>query len=483
MKGETVMKIHPVYVNGEWIEAEDSSVLTVVNPANGEVIGAVPNCGANEAKRAVSAAYEALSSWSKKTAAERGELLQQWYRLIDQEKEAIGEIMTREQGKPLQEAIGEVSYANSFISWYAEEGKRIYGETIPASHENKRLLVLKQPVGVVAAITPWNFPAAMITRKVAPALAAGCTAVVKPAELTPLTALKLAQLAEQAGIPKGVFNVITGDAKAIGEAWLQDDRVRKITFTGSTEVGKTLMRGAADTVKKVSLELGGHAPLIVFEDANIDKAVTEAIASKYRNAGQTCVCANRIYVHESIAEVFSQMYVEAVNALKVGNGLEGGTQIGPLIDERAIKKMESHIEDGIQKGGRIVSGGKKLSLNGGFFFEPTVLVNASDNMLCMNEETFGPLAPIATFTSTEEVIQRANNTLYGLAAYVFTESLTKAIQVSEKLEYGIVGLNDGVPSVAQAPFGGYKQSGLGREGGHHGIEEFLETKYISISLN
>ena len=483
MKGETVMKIHPVYVNGEWIEAEDSSVLTVVNPANGEVIGAVPNCGANEAKRAVSAAYEALSSWSKKTAAERGELLQQWYRLIDQEKEAIGEIMTREQGKPLQEAIGEVSYANSFISWYAEEGKRIYGETIPASHENKRLLVLKQPVGVVAAITPWNFPAAMITRKVAPALAAGCTAVVKPAELTPLTALKLAQLAEQAGIPKGVFNVITGDAKAIGEAWLQDDRVRKITFTGSTEVGKTLMRGAADTVKKVSLELGGHAPLIVFEDANIDKAVTEAIASKYRNAGQTCVCANRIYVHESIAEVFSQKYVEAVNALKVGNGLEGGTQIGPLIDERAIKKMESHIEDGIQKGGRIVSGGKKLSLNGGFFFEPTVLVNASDNMLCMNEETFGPLAPIATFTSTEEVIQRANNTLYGLAAYVFTESLTKAIQVSEKLEYGIVGLNDGVPSVAQAPFGGYKQSGLGREGGHHGIEEFLETKYISISLN
>ncbi len=483
MKGETVMKIHPVYVNGEWIEAEDSSVLTVVNPANGEVIGAVPNCGANEAKRAVSAAYEALSSWSKKTAAERGELLQQWYRLIDQEKEAIGEIMTREQGKPLQEAIGEVSYANSFISWYAEEGKRIYGETIPASHENKRLLVLKQPVGVVAAITPWNFPAAMITRKVAPALAAGCTAVVKPAELTPLTALKLAQLAEQAGIPKGVFNVITGDAKAIGEAWLQDDRVRKITFTGSTEVGKTLMRGAADTVKKVSLELGGHAPLIVFEDANIDKAVTEAIASKYRNAGQTCVCANRIFVHESIAEVFSEKYVEAVNALKVGNGLEGGTQIGPLIDERAIKKMESHIADGIQKGGRIVSGGKKLSLNGGFFFEPTVLVNAFDNMLCMTEETFGPLAPIATFTSTEEVIQRANNTPYGLAAYVFTESLTKAIQVSEKLEYGIVGLNDGVPSVAQAPFGGYKQSGLGREGGHHGIEEFLETKYISISLN
>lgn len=477
------MNVQPVYVNGEWIEADDSSILSVVNPANGEVIASVPNCGAEEAKRAADAAYEALAGWSQKTAAERAALLQQWYKLIDQEKENIGEIMTREQGKPLQEAIGEVTYANSFISWYAEEGKRIYGETIPASHENKRLLVLKQPVGVVAAITPWNFPAAMITRKVAPALAAGCTAVVKPAELTPLTALKLAQLAEQAGIPKGVLNVITGNAKAIGEAWLQDDRVRKITFTGSTEVGKTLMRGAADTVKKVSLELGGHAPLIVFEDANIDKAVSEAIASKYRNAGQTCVCANRIYVHESIASTFSEKYKAAVNALKVGDGLEAGTQIGPLIDERAIRKMEKHIEDALQKGGRIETGGKKLALNGGFFFEPTVLLNATDDMLCMNEETFGPLAPIATFTSMEEVIQRANNTPYGLAAYVFTESLSKAIQVSEKLEYGIVGLNDGVPSVAQAPFGGYKQSGLGREGGHHGIEEFLETKYISIALS
>ncbi|WP_338448929.1 NAD-dependent succinate-semialdehyde dehydrogenase [Niallia oryzisoli] len=477
------MKVQPVYVNGEWIEADDSTLLAVVNPANGEVIASVPNCGADEAKRAVDAAYEALAGWSQKTAAERAELLQQWYKLIDQEKEVIGEIMTREQGKPLQEAIGEVTYANSFISWFAEEGKRIYGETIPASHENKRLLVLKQPVGVVAAITPWNFPAAMITRKVAPAMAAGCTAVVKPAELTPLTAFKLAQLAEQAGIPKGVFNVITGNAKAIGEAWLQDDRVRKITFTGSTEVGKTLMRGAADTVKKVSLELGGHAPLIVFEDANIDKAVSEAIASKYRNAGQTCVCANRIYVHESIAATFSEKYKAAVNALKVGDGLEAGTQIGPLIDERAIKKMENHIDDALQKGGRIETGGKKLALNGGFFFEPTVLINATDDMLCMNEETFGPLAPIATFTSMEEVIQRANNTPYGLAAYVFTESLSKAIQVSEKLEYGIVGLNDGVPSVAQAPFGGYKQSGLGREGGHHGIEEFLETKYISIALS
>ncbi|MCQ6274226.1 NAD-dependent succinate-semialdehyde dehydrogenase [Bacillus sp. V3B] len=474
--------IKPVYVNGEWILADDSSVIPVVNPANGEVISSVPNCGTVEAKRAVDAAYEALSVWSKKTAAQRGERLQQWYKLIDEEKETIGRIMTREQGKPLQEAMGEVVYANSFISWYAEEGKRIYGETIPASHENKRIVVLKQPVGVVAAITPWNFPAAMITRKVAPALAAGCTVVVKPAELTPLTALKLAELAEKAGIPKGVFNVITGDAKAIGETWLQDGRVRKITFTGSTEVGKILMRGAADTVKKVSLELGGHAPLIVFEDADLDKAVTEAIASKYRNAGQTCVCANRIYVHESIVGVFAEKYSTAVKELKTGDGLEEGTQIGPLIDTRAIQKMEKHISDAVQKGGRIEIGGNKLSLNGGYFFEPTVLMNATDEMLCMNEETFGPLAPITTFKTTEEVIQRANHTPYGLAAYVFTQNLSKAIQVSEQLEYGIVGLNDGVPSVAQAPFGGYKQSGLGREGGHHGIEEFLETKYISISL-
>ncbi|AGK53487.1 NAD-dependent succinate-semialdehyde dehydrogenase [Bacillus sp. 1NLA3E] len=463
--------------------ADDVTVIPVINPANGEVIATVPSGGAVEAKNAVDAAYEALSTWSRKTANERAERLLQWYKLIDEEKEVIGKIITREQGKPLQEAIGEVTYGNSFISWYAEEGKRIYGETIPASHENKRIVVLKQPVGVVAAITPWNFPAGMITRKVAPALAAGCTVVVKPSELTPLTALKLADLAEKAGIPKGVFNVITGDAKAIGEAWLQDDRVRKITFTGSTEVGKTLMRGAADTVKKVSLELGGHAPLIVFEDADIDKAVKEAIASKFRNAGQTCVCANRIYVQESIIEVFSIKYIATVKELKIGDGLEAGTNIGPLIDERAIKKMEAHISDAIQKGGKVETGGNKLSLNGGYFFEPTVLINATDDMQCMNEETFGPLAPIATFKTTEEVIKRANHTPFGLAAYVFTQNLGKAIQVSEKLEYGIVGLNDGVPSVAQAPFGGFKQSGLGREGGHHGIEEFLETKFISIALS
>lgn len=477
------IKIQPIYINGEWVGGEgELAVFDVTNPANREIISYVPNCGRLQAKMAVDAAYEALATWSKKTAVERSEQLFQWYKLIDEHKEEIAKIMTCEQGKPLKEALGEVVYGNSFISWYAEEGKRIYGETIPSSHENKRLFVLKQPVGVVAAITPWNFPVAMITRKVAPALAAGCTVVVKPAEQTPLTALKLVELAEKAGIPKGVLNVITGDAQAIGETWLEDDRVRKITFTGSTEVGKILMRGAADTVKKVSLELGGHAPLLVFEDADIDLAVKEAIASKFRNAGQTCVCANRIYVHESIVTSFSEKYIESVKSLKIGNGLHEGVQVGPLIDERAIEKVENQIADAIQKGGQIKTGGKKLSLDDGFFFEPTVLVNATEEMLCMQEETFGPLAPISTFTNIEEVIQKANHTPYGLAAYVFTQNLNKAIKVCEQLEYGIVGLNDGLPSVAQAPFGGFKQSGLGREGGHYGIEEFLETKYISLAI-
>ncbi|MGG4041777.1 NAD-dependent succinate-semialdehyde dehydrogenase [Bacillus smithii] len=475
------MKVAPMFIDGEWTGTE-LPTFDVINPANGEVIAAVPNGGKEEAKKAVDAAYNAFLSWSKKTADERSALLYKWHRLIDEHKEEIGEIMTREQGKPLKEAIGEVDYANSFISWYAEEGKRIYGETIPASHENKRILVLKQPVGVVAAITPWNFPAAMITRKVAPALAAGCTVVVKPAEQTPLTAFKLAELAEKAGIPKGVLNIITGNPQEIGETWLADERVRKITFTGSTEVGKILMRGAADTVKKVSLELGGQAPFIVLDDANIEKAVAGAIASKFRNAGQTCVCANRIYVHEKIVESFTQKMAEAVQQLKMGNGLDQGVEIGPLIDENAVKKVERHIEDAVEKGGKVVIGGKKADQYKGFFFEPTVITNVTDEMLCMNEETFGPLAPITTFQSIEEVIQRANHTPYGLAAYVFTENISKAIQITEQLEYGIVGLNDGLPSVAQAPFGGFKQSGLGREGGHHGMEEFLETKFVSIAF-
>ncbi len=387
--------------------------------------------------------------------------------------------MTMEQGKPLKEAAGEISYANGFISWYAEEGKRVYGETIPATQRNKRLFVQKQPVGVVAAITPWNFPAAMITRKVAPALATGCTAVIKPAEQTPLTALKLVQLAEEAGIPIGVLNVVTGDAKEIGETWLSDTRVRKLTFTGSTEVGKLLMRGSAETVKKVSLELGGHAPVLVLEDCDIDKAVDGVIAAKFRNAGQTCVCSNRIYVHESIEEPFTKKLVEKVKQLKVGNGLDEGVDIGPLIDAAAVEKVKKHLEDALKAGATLEYGGNQEE---GLFFGPTIISNVKDNMLCMTEETFGPLAPISTFSSTDEAIERANDSIYGLAAYVFTENITKGITVSEALEYGIVGLNDGMPSTPQAPFGGFKQSGIGREGGHHGIEEYLEVKYISLGL-
>ena len=387
--------------------------------------------------------------------------------------------MTKEQGKPLAEAIGEMKYANGFISWYAEEGKRIYGEIIPASHTGKRIFVHKQPVGVTAVITPWNFPAAMITRKVGPALAAGCTVVIKPAEQTPITAIRLAQLAHEAGIPAGVINVVTGEASSIGDAWLKDTRVRKLTFTGSTEVGKTLMRGAADNVKKISLELGGHAPAIVMEDCDIDKAVDGVVAAKFRNAGQTCVCANRIYVHEKIAKVFSERFVERVKQLKVGNGMDEGVTIGPLIDEDAIRKVQSHVDDAQAKGARVLIGGTRKD---GLFYEPTVLLDVEDDMICMREETFGPVAPITTFSTEEEVIKRANDSIYGLAAYVFTENLSRGIRVSEQLEYGIVGLNDGLPSTPQAPFGGFKQSGLGREGGHHGLDEYIEIKYISVGL-
>ncbi len=470
-----------MYIDGKWV-GEDLDIIKVSNPATNEIIASVPNGGKEEATQAVHAAHEAFKTWSAKTAAERSARLLKWHELIEQHKEEIAELMTREQGKPLQEAMGEVNYANGFISWYAEEAKRIYGQTIPSSHANKRILVQKQPVGVVAAITPWNFPAAMITRKVAPALAAGCTVVLKPAEQTPLTALKLAELAEKAGIPAGVLNVVTGKASEIGQAWLEDSRVTKLTFTGSTEVGKLLMRGAADTVKKISLELGGHAPFIVMDDADIDKAVAGLIGSKFRNAGQTCVCTNRVYVQESISAIFSEKVVEAVSRLKVGNGLEEGIDIGPLIDEAAIRKVKSQIDDAIRKGGQVLVGGKAAETGGGYFFEPTVVFGASDDMLCMTEETFGPLAPIATFKTEDEVIQRANNTPYGLAAYVFTENIGRAIRISEQLDYGIIGLNDGLPSVPQAPFGGFKESGLGREGGHYGIEEYLEVKYISIAF-
>jgi succinate-semialdehyde dehydrogenase / glutarate-semialdehyde dehydrogenase len=467
-----------MYINGEWV-GEELDVIEVNNPATNEVLATVPLGGAEEAKLAVDAAYDSFKEWSQYSAYERSELIWKWHKLIDEHKEELAKTMTMEQGKPLKEALGEIGYANGFLSWYAEEGKRIYGETIPATVRNKRLFVHKQPVGVIAAITPWNFPAAMITRKIAPALAAGCTAVIKPAEQTPLTALKLVDLADKAGIPKGVLNVVTGDPKSIGEVWLKDMRVRKLTFTGSTEVGKLLMRGSADTVKKISLELGGHAPVIVMDDANLDKAVEGVLASKYRNAGQTCVCSNRVYVHESIHDAFIEKFIDKVAELKVGNGLDEGVQIGPLIDQSAINKVVRHIEDATLKGAVIEHGGNLVS---NLFFEPTILSNVHDEMLCMREETFGPLAPVTTFKTEEEVIERANDSDNGLAAYVFTENISKGIRICEALEYGIVGLNDGLPSTPQAPFGGFKQSGIGREGGHHGIDEYLEIKYISVGL-
>ncbi|WP_039043005.1 NAD-dependent succinate-semialdehyde dehydrogenase [Sporosarcina sp. ZBG7A] len=453
--------------------------IPVVNPFTQEEIADVPNGGEVEATRAVDEAHKAFPEWAALSAYERSELIMKWHDLIERDKEDLAKTMTLEQGKPTKEAVGEIDYANGFNKWYAEEGKRLYGETIPATQQNKRMFVTKQPVGVVAAITPWNFPAAMITRKVAPALATGCTVVIKPSRQTPLTAIKLGRLALEAGIPPGVVNVVTGDSKTISDAWLEDGRVKKITFTGSTEVGRGLMKKASDTVKKVSLELGGLAPAIVMEDSDLEKAADGVIATKFRNAGQTCVCANRIYVQESIVEEFSKIFTNKVKALKAGDGLEYGTQIGPLIDEKAVEKVEMHVKDALKKGAKVATGGQKLE---GLIYEPTVLTGVTEDMLCMNEETFGPVAPISTFKTEEEAIQRANDTIYGLAAYLFTENLSRGIRMSEQLEYGIVGLNDGSPSSPQAPFGGFKQSGLGREGGHHGIDEFVEVKYISVGL-
>ncbi|GAB6988805.1 NAD-dependent succinate-semialdehyde dehydrogenase [Paenibacillus pini] len=469
-----------MYINGQW--KDTAELHDVINPATGEIIGTIPMGGAAEAREAVDAAHGALKAWSAKTALERGKLLMNWHRLIEDHTDELALIMTTEQGKPLKEAAGEIAYANSFIEWYAEEGKRIYGESIPASAPNKRIWVLKQPVGVIAAITPWNFPASMITRKVAPALAAGCTVVFKPSEETPYTALKLMELAEQAGIPAGVLNAVTGDAAKIADAWQLDERVRKISFTGSTAVGKQLMKGAADTMKKISLELGGHAPFIVTAHADMDQAVEGLIASKFRNAGQTCVCTNRVYVDESLAEEFAAKVAARTAELKVGDGRDEGVEIGPLINAKAVSKVLGQIEDAKAKGATVLTGGRALTEKEGFFIEPTIITQASDDMDCMNDETFGPLAPITTFRTIDEVIKRANHSPYGLAAYVFTQDIREAVHIAESLEYGIVGLNDPLPSTAQAPFGGFKQSGLGREGGHFGIEEYLEVKYISLGI-
>ncbi|MGH2317199.1 NAD-dependent succinate-semialdehyde dehydrogenase [Planococcus sp. SE5232] len=469
------------YINGEWTNTGDGKI-DVTNPATGEVVGSVPNGGEQEATEAIEAAAAAFPEWAKTTAYHRAELLMKWHDLLLEHKEEIGEILTKEMGKPLAEAIGEIEYSASFVSWFAEEGKRVYGRTIPASKEGKRIQVNKQPVGVVVSITPWNFPAAMMARKMAPALAAGCTFVAKPAKMTPLTAVKMYELAIEAGFPKGVINLVTGSASKIGKVFTSHPDVRKLTFTGSTEIGKELMKQASETMLNLSLELGGHAPIIVLEDADMDLAVEGVMASKFRNAGQTCVCGNRIYVQRSIVEEFSQKLQQAAGNLKVGNGLDEGVQIGPLVDKDGYEKVEKHVNDAVEKGAKVLVGGDGRSENNAYFFNPTVLVDATSDMLVMNEETFGPVAPIMSFETDEEAVKLANDTRFGLAAYFFTESMSRGTYLSENLDYGIVGWNDGAPSTAQAPFGGMKESGVGREGGQEGLEAFLETKYISIKL-
>ncbi|AOT00839.1 MULTISPECIES: NAD-dependent succinate-semialdehyde dehydrogenase [Exiguobacterium] len=464
-------------INGEWYDTTET--IPVYDPATKKLLGHVPASSAEDAQRSVDAASEAFVKWSNETADTRANLVDAWYRLINEHREELARIMTTEQGKPYVEALGEVDYGNQYVRWYAEEARRIYGETIPASVPGKRLFVEKEPVGVVAAITPWNFPAAMITRKLAPALAAGCTIVLKPSEETPFTALRLVELAEEAGIPKGVINVLTGDAATISGVWQADSRVRKITFTGSTAVGKLIMRQAADTMKKLSLELGGHAPFIVTENADLDKAVEGAMRSKFRNGGQACVATNRFYVQASVLDAFTEKFTAAVKQLQVGNGMDADSTVGPLINAKAVAKVKAHIDDAVAKGATILTGGT-IDESVGYFVTPTVLSNVTEDMLCMQEETFGPLAPISVFETLDEVIERANNTPYGLAAYAFSERIDEALMLGKRLEYGIVGLNDGAPSAAQAPFGGYKESGLGREGGVYGIEDYLEVKYLSL---
>ena len=450
------------------------------NPSDGTRIGTVPSLSAVEIGRAVDAAQRAFDGWRRKTAKERAALLRRWYRLIIENQEDLAAMMTAEQGKPLAEARGEVSYAAGFIEWYAEEGKRVYGDTIPTHQAGSRIVVLKEPVGVCAAITPWNFPAAMITRKAGPALAAGCTIVVKPASQTPFTALALAELALRAGLPAGVFNVVTGAAAVVGEALLGNPTVRKISFTGSTEVGKQLMRQSADSVKKISLELGGHAPFIVFDDADVDAAVEGAVASKYRNSGQTCVCTNRILVQDGVHEEFARKLVDKVRTLKVADGFEPGSQQGPLINMAAVEKVESHIADAISLGAQLLAGGRRHA-RGGTYFEPTVLSGVTADMRIAWEETFGPVAPIIRFEDEAAALRLANDTIYGLAAYFYSRDIGRIWRVSEGLEYGIVGINTGIISTEEAPFGGMKQSGIGREGGKYGIEEYLEVKYLCMA--
>ncbi|NOK48767.1 NADP-dependent succinate-semialdehyde dehydrogenase [Burkholderia thailandensis] len=469
------------FVAGEWQAADGGATLEVRNPATGALIGTVPAMGAAETRRAIDAANAAWPAWRKKTAKERAAILRKWHDLMIAHADDLALILTTEQGKPLAEAKGEIGYAASFLEWFAEEGKRVYGDTIPSPANDKRIVVTKEPVGVCAAITPWNFPAAMITRKVGPALAAGCPIVVKPAEATPFSALAMAVLAERAGVPAGVFSVVTGEPKAIGGELTSNPIVRKLSFTGSTPVGRLLMAQCAATVKKVSLELGGNAPFIVFDDADLDAAVEGAIASKYRNSGQTCVCTNRFYVHEKVYDAFAEKLTAAVAKLKVGLGTEAGVVQGPLINGAAVQKVESHIADALDKGARVTTGGKRHALGHGFF-EPAVLTGVTPDMKVAKEETFGPLAPLFKFSTEEEAIRYANDTEFGLAAYFYSRDIGRVWRVAEALEYGMVGINAGIISNEVAPFGGVKQSGLGREGSHYGIDDYVVIKYMCVAV-
>jgi len=467
------------YLDGQWLSAISNQTLNVTNPATGKLLGTVPRMGAEETRRAIETANAALPAWRAMTAKERAVILRRWFDLMLSNQEDLAIIMTAEQGKPLAESRGEILYAASFIEWFAEEGKRLYGDTIPAHARDKRIVVIKEPIGVCAAITPWNFPSAMITRKAGPALAAGCTMVVKPATATPYSALALAELGERAGIPAGVFSVITGSSSEIGTEMTSNPIVRKLTFTGSTEVGKQLTAQCAGTMKKVSMELGGNAPFIVFDDADLDAAVEGAIASKYRNTGQTCVCTNRLLIQAGVYDQFATKLATAVAAMKVGDGLKGDVQQGPLIDEGSVQKVEEHIADAVAKGATIALGGKRHEL-GGTFFQPTILCNVTPQMLVAREETFGPVAPLFKFSTEQEAVQMANDTEFGLASYFYTRDIGRVWRVAEALEYGMVGINTGLVSTEVAPFGGVKESGVGREGSKYGIEEFVEVKYLCM---
>ena len=464
------------FINGKWMGAGSNETIDVTNPATGQVLGTIPRMGADETRTAIEAANRAYPGWRQKTAKERSSILRRWFDLMIENQEDLAQMMTAEQGKPLKEAMGEIVYAASFIEWFAEEGKRVYGDTIPQHAAGKRIVVTKEPIGVCAAITPWNFPAAMITRKAGPALAAGCTMVVKPATATPYSALAMAELGERAGIPPGVFSVVTGASGAIGGEMTSNPLVRKLTFTGSTEIGKLLMEQCARTVKKTSMELGGNAPFIVFDDADIDEAVNGAMASKFRNTGQTCVCANRLLVQEGVYDQFSEKLALAVEQMRIGNGLEGETEQGPLIDMAAVEKVEEHIEDALAQGAKIVAGGSRHAL-GGTFFEPTILSEVNTDMKVTHEETFGPVAPLYRFSTEEQALEMANDTEFGLAAYFYSRDIGRIWRVMEGLEYGIVGINEGIISTEVAPFGGMKESGTGREGSKYGIEDYLEIKY------